>query len=103
MKPVELIISNRTHDVASRFERISEDERAQAREQMASDQFNEQLARQLLCDISHSAGMPRVWAALQAAAGIASIDSIKARVTAAHDAQRREAEQHPAEDADVRQ
>lgn len=89
MKPVELIVTIRLHDL------VDEIARAPKIVQDAivgdnADDLMRQLARSMLCRVSHDAALPVVLKALAAVGAPATIDELTQRLAAAREARARE-------------
>lgn len=76
-KPVELITTTVLHDIADTIERNSADDIAK----VDFEALHGEIARKLLCNISHDAGLPAVVKALEAVGVCGGIDGIGRRLT----------------------
>lgn len=83
-KPVDLIIANRLHETAERLASVPQALLTVAR----PEQLSAELARALLCAVSHDAALPLVLKALAVAGAPSTLDEIAQRLQAARDQQR---------------
>lgn len=93
MKTVDLIVANRVHEAATQIAQLPPDAAAVLAEPAKRDEAMRNQLRQLLRDVSHMASDFMVAKALGAIGGPTSADELYQRVTAAGEAQRREAAQ----------
>lgn len=85
--PVDLIVAKMMDDCAEKIALIP----AKLIEAADPEALVDALARRLLCDISHSAGLPRVLAALAAVGAPSTGEELTSRLRAVQDVRRGEA------------
>jgi predicted nucleotide-binding protein (sugar kinase/HSP70/actin superfamily) len=93
MKPVELIVANATHDVASKIEALTPENLARYEAWKAKDDFGDTIKsqlRDLLCQIAHNANDSIVSKALAAIGAPSTQAELEQRIESAREAQRRE-------------
>lgn len=90
-KPVELIVANAVHDIASRTTALPPELIALAAGAENRDPVAEACARHLLCALAHDAALPVILRALAATGAPATIADLAQRLTAVRDAARNQA------------
>lgn len=93
MKPIDLIVVNFTHAIASAMTMAPLEASAMLLDPEKRDEAMRSALRQMLCNVAHDASDAMVAKALAAVGAPTSADELHQRITAAGEAQRREAMQ----------